>query len=196
MRRKSHIDSLNAPESGHAKTGRRYWWMMFQGLCALAFGILAIFWPKLTLFLFLYVFGVYAIIDGLGPLGSAIFGGKRAQIRGRPILFLEGIASIVAGVLCLILPRANNRLLLYIVAAWLLLKGISFLLQIRQRGLLIGLVGLLAILAGLYIFLTPNLGVRLVLLLIGIFALIMGIVLILRGWRARAARHGEVSPAG
>jgi uncharacterized membrane protein HdeD (DUF308 family) len=130
--------------------------MMFQGLCALAFGLLAIFWPKLTLFLFLYVFGIYAIIDGLGPLASAIFGGKRAQLRGRPILFLEGIVSVVAGVLCLILPRANNRLLLYIVAAWLLLKGMSFLLQIRQRGLLIGLVGILALLAGLSIFLAPT----------------------------------------
>ncbi len=196
MRRKSRIDSVNASESGRAKVSRRYWWMMFQGLCALIFGILAIFWPKLTLFLFLYVFGVYAIIDGLGPLASAIFGGKRAQVRGRPILFLEGIVSIVAGVLCLILPRTNNRLLLYVVAAWLLLKGISFLMQTRQRGWLLGLVGVLAILAGLYIFIAPNLGVRLVLLLIGIFALIMGVVLIQRGWRARMARHGEVSPAG
>jgi len=196
MRRTSRIESANASASGRAKRGQRYWWMMFQGLCALAFGLLAIFWPKLTLFLFLYVFGIYAIIDGLGPLASAIFGGKRAQLRGRPILFLEGLVSIVAGVLCLILPRANNRLLLYIVAAWLLLKGIGFLLQIRQRGLLIGLVGILALLAGLSIFLAPNLGVRLIFLLIGLFALIMGIVLILRGWRARAARHGEVSPAG
>jgi len=196
MKRKARIDSVNQPESGRTKSSQRYWWVIFQGLCALAFGILAIFWPRLTLFFFLYIFGVYAIIEGLGPLGSAIFGGKRAQVRGRQILFLEGIISVVCGILCLVLPRANNRLLLYVVAAWLLLKGISFLMQTRRRGLLIGLVGILAILAGLYVFITPNIGVRLVLLLIGIFALIMGVVLIRRGWRARVARHGEVSPAG
>jgi uncharacterized membrane protein HdeD (DUF308 family) len=196
MRRTSRVGSTPAPEPRRARTGQRYWWMMFQGLCALAFGILALFWPKLTLFLFLYVFGVYAIIDGLGPLGSAIFGGRRAQIRGRPILFLEGIVSIVAGVLCLVLPRTNNRLLLSLVAFWLLLKGISFLLQIRRRGLLLGFVGVLAILAGLSILLSPNLSVHLILLLVGLFAVLMGIVLILRAWRARAARQGAVSPAG
>lgn len=197
MRRRSHVDSVNTPASGSAKVARRYWWTIFQGLCALAFGILAVFWPRLTLFLFLYAFGVYAIIDGLGPLGSAIFGGRRAQTRGRQALFLEGIISVACGVLLLLLPRSNNRLLLYVVAAWLLLKGISFLMQTRQRSLLVGLVGILAILAGLYVFITPNIGVRLVLLLIGIFALIMGVVLVRRGWRARGMRrHGEVSPAG
>jgi uncharacterized membrane protein HdeD (DUF308 family) len=194
--RGSKKKSVTTDETQSSKVTQRYWWLLGQGLCALLFGILAIFWSKLTLFLFLYIFGIYAIIDGLAPLGQAIFGGERAQRRGRQILILEGIISIVCGVLTLLLPRAHNRLLFYIVAAWLLLKGISFVMQARARGWLTGLLGVLAIGAGLYILLNPTAGPHNILLLVGIFALVMGVLLLVRGWRARSRQRAELSPTG
>lgn len=166
---------------------RRPWWMLIQGMCALLFGLLAIFWPHLTLILFFYVFGVYAIVEGLAPLAQAIFGGKRAQTRGRWILFLEGAASIVCGSLCILLARSNSKLLVYILVAWLLFKGFSFLMQARERGWMIGLAGLLAFTAGIYLLFNPFTGLRNILLLLGIFALIMGVLLLVRGWKARSS---------
>lgn len=164
---------------------RRYWWMLTQGVCAILFGLLAIFWPHLTISLFLYVFGVYAILEGLAPLSQAIFGGKHAQTRGRWVLFLEGTVSIVCGFLSTILARSPGSFLAYIIAIWLLFKGVSFLMQTKERGWMMGLVGLLALLAGFYLLLHPTSGFRTLLLLLGIFALIMGVLLLIRGWRAR-----------
>ncbi len=197
--KKSNARAINAsksPTTKATKAAPRYWWLMAQGLCALVFGILAIFWPKLTLTLFLYVFGIYAIIEGLPPLGQAIFGGKQAQVRGRRSLLLEGLISVVAGVLCLVLPRAHERLLLYVVAAWLLLKGITYVMQTRSRGWQTSLLGVLAILIGIVVFFVVTISVHLVLLLVGIFALIMGALLFRRGWRARAAQHAQLGAAG
>lgn len=194
--RKSRTKEVSASRARTPKIARRYWWLMLQGLCALVFGILAIFWPNLTLSLFLYVFGVYAIIEGLPTLWHAIFAKKTEQKGSRGMLFIEGAISVVAGILCLVLPHTHSRLLLYIIAAWLLLKGVCFLMQIRTRGWQTALVGVLSVLIGIFLFFAITISVRLILLLIGIFALIMGIVLIGRGWRARAVRRAELSAAG
>src|SRR5262249_49492280 len=128
-------------------------------------------------------------LEGLAPLGQAIFGGKRAQTRGRWILFLEGAVSIAAGILCILLPRSAGLLLLYVIAVWLLFKGVSFLMQARERGWIIGLAGLLAFLAGLYLILHPSSGFHNLLLLLGTISLVMGVLLLVRGWRARSARR-------
>ena len=196
--RKSNKNQANRAENRRTKLSQRYWWLLAQGICALVFGILAIFWAKWTIFVFLYAFGAYAIVDGLLPLGHAIFGGKRAQIRGRQILFLEGIISIVCGALCLLLPRTNRWLLFYVVAVWLVLKGTSFIMQTRVRGWITGLIGVVALLMGLYLFINPSHGFRNLFQLLGFFALVMGVLLIVRGWRARAAHRLErkVEPAG
>lgn len=196
--RRSNKTQANRTEGGRAKLSQRYWWLLAQGVCALAFGFLAIFWSNRAIFLFLYAFGAYAVVDGLIPLGHAIFGGKQAQTRSRQTLFLEGAISVVCGLLVLLLPRTNNWLLFYVIAAWLVLKGVSLLMQMRARGWITSLIGIVALLMGLYLFINPVNGFHNLFRLLGFFALFMGVLLIVRGWRARSARKavGRVEPAG
>jgi uncharacterized membrane protein HdeD (DUF308 family) len=201
MKRSNPI-GLSANRSGGIKLSQRYWWLLTEGACAIVFGILAIAWPRLTFFLFLTIFGIYALVDGLVHIGHGLTGRGRARARpvqagqtaststwSRWLLFVEGGVGLIAGLLCIVLPRTPNRALLFIIAAWLIIKGIGFLLQAPTRGWLTGITGVLAIAASLYLFIDPTSAFRNILLVVGIYALIMGVTLMIRGWKASVAQR-------
>lgn len=188
---------MNAVKPGGTKLTQRYWFLLAEGVCAVVFGILAIAWPGLTFFLFLTIFGIYALVDGGLLLLHGLIGRGRARANartgagtswGRWLLLIEGGVGVIAGLLCIILPHTPNRALLFIIAAWLVIKGIGFLLQAAVRGWLTGVAGVLAIAAGIYLFIEPKSAFRNILLVIGIYALIMGFILLIRSWRAKVAQ--------
>jgi uncharacterized membrane protein HdeD (DUF308 family) len=168
------------------KLSQRYWWLLIQAVCALIFGALAIWAPQMTIFLFLRLFGLYALIDGLIPISQVVISRLRthARIKGEGMLIVEGGVGVIVGIFCLVLPRAQTTLLVYVIGAWLLLKGISLVTQARRRGWIVGLIGLLALAASIYLFINPTSGLHRVLILIGVFLLAMGVLLLVRGWRA------------
>jgi uncharacterized membrane protein HdeD (DUF308 family) len=56
----------------------RTWWVyLIRGVCAILFGLLAIIWPSITLFVLVAVFGAYAIVNGIFELFSSGRGGSR-----------------------------------------------------------------------------------------------------------------------
>ena len=51
---------------------RRNWWtFIFRGVCAIAFGFFAWFWPGMTLLALLLTWGVMACVNGVVTLASA-----------------------------------------------------------------------------------------------------------------------------
>jgi uncharacterized membrane protein HdeD (DUF308 family) len=177
--------SRSRPE--HVRLSQRYWWLLTQGICAVIFGILAIWVPQTTIFLFLRLFGIYAFIDGLIPVIHVLISRRRTGVRtrGQWILLVEGIVGLACGLFFLILPKLQTAVLVYTIAVWLLVKGISFVTQARRKGWLMALSGLLALLAGIYLFVNPTGGLNHVLRIVGAFALVVGALLIVRGLRAK-----------
>jgi uncharacterized membrane protein HdeD (DUF308 family) len=56
----------------------RYWWvLLLRGLLAILFGILAFAWPGVTLASLVLLFGVYALVDGVSAVVSAL--GRRGE---------------------------------------------------------------------------------------------------------------------
>ena len=52
---------------------RNYRWMLlFRGILAVLFGIVAIAWPGITLIALVYLFGAYALIDGVVEVVTAV----------------------------------------------------------------------------------------------------------------------------
>jgi len=48
------------------QVSRNYWWTMgIRGLLAVLFGLAALVWPRLTLLVLVYLFGAYALVDGV-----------------------------------------------------------------------------------------------------------------------------------
>lgn len=99
---------------------------------------------------------------------------------------LEGFLSIICGILALILPRTIGALALYAVAAWAAFKGIGALMQTGTRGWVLGVIGVLGIILALIVLFNPLAIIHSLLWIVGVFSLIMGIMLVLRGLRYNA----------
>src|SRR5687767_13310176 len=101
---------------------RNWWIVLLRGLAAIAFGVLAFAWPGLTLVSLVALFAIYCVIDGVVSLAAA-FGRDEA---GRPWaqMVLAGIVSIGAGVAAFLWPGLTAMVLLWIVAAWAVVRGL------------------------------------------------------------------------
>jgi uncharacterized membrane protein HdeD (DUF308 family) len=156
-----------------------WWLLLLRGVAAIAFGVLAFFWPGLTLLTLTFIWGLYAISDGILALWAAI-AGKGGEIAARWWLALVGIAGILAGVLTFVWPGMTALILLMFIASWAIIIGalqiwgaIRLRKEIKGEWLL-GLSGLLSIAFGLIVFAYPGAGALAVVWLIGWFAILAG----------------------
>ena len=168
----------------------RYWWAVaLRGVVAVLFGIAALIWPSSTLLVLVVLFGVYALVDGVVALGSAIFGPNRGR---RGWLILEGIADLAVGVIALVWPGITTLALLWVIAFWALVTGVleivaAVRLRREMRGeWMLALSGALSVVFGILLIVWPASGALALIALIGIYAIIFGVALIVLGWRLRA----------
>lgn len=124
---------------------------------------------------------------------SAAYSASSTQ-KSWTTLLIEGLLSIICGILCLILPAFAAVLAVYAVAAWAIFKGLGAFMQMGQRGWVMGLIGVLAIIMGVILFFNPIGAIRTFLWGVGLLALIMGILLIVRGIQHNAATHAAPPP--
>src|SRR5882724_1753204 len=80
----------------------RWWVQLLRGLAAIAFGILAIFWPGQTLLTLVLIYGAFALIDGILAIVGALLG--RTESSATWLLIATGILGICAGAVTLTLP--------------------------------------------------------------------------------------------
>jgi uncharacterized membrane protein HdeD (DUF308 family) len=174
----------------------RNWWVLaLRGVLAIIFGILAIIWPGLTLLVLITLFGAYALVDGIFAViaGIASYGKNE---RWWAVL-LEGIAGIVLGVLTFLWPGTTALVLVYFIAAWALLTGIfEIAAAIRLRKEIEGewmmvLSGILSIIFGLFLIVAPGAGALGLIWVIGAYAIVWGILLLILAFRLRGLPRDE-----
>lgn len=168
----------------------RWWWtFIVRGVLAIAFGILAFLSPQWGIFVLVGLFAAWALIDGAGSLIAGWSG--RGRDKNWWLEILEGVVSIVAGLVALLLPTFAAEVLVIIIGAWAIVTGVfeiymAFRLREQIEGeLWMGLAGVASILFGLILFLFPGAGALSVVWLIGSFAIVFGIFLVILGVRLR-----------
>ncbi len=117
-----------------------------------------------------------------------------AERKSWTTLLIEGALSVICGILCLILPAFAAVLAVYAIAAWAIFKGIGAFMQVGQRGWVMGLIGVLAIIMGVILFFNPIGAIRTFLWGVGLLALIMGILLVVRGLQHNAVARTAPPP--
>ena len=86
-----------------AETLRRNWWLLaLRGLAAVIFGVLAFAWPGATLITLVWLFGAFALVNGILSLAVAVKAPKGYPRFGS--LILGGLLGILAGLLALVMP--------------------------------------------------------------------------------------------
>jgi len=176
-----------------ADLARNWWLMVLRGVFAVLFGLLAFFWPGITLLTLVLLWGAYALLDGIFALVAAV---KKTDPRTPTwALVLEGIAGIVAAVLAVVWPDITALVLVYLIAAWAIVTGVlEIVAAIRLRReipgeWLLGLSGVLSLLFGLYVAVFPGAGALAIVWIIGAYAIFFGILLIALGFRLRGFLH-------
>lgn len=170
-----------------ASVARTWWTLVLRGVLAIVFGVIAWIWPGLTLGALVFLFGAYALIDGVFALVAAASGGER---RRMPLL-LEGVLGIVAGVIAVVWPGLTALALLYVIAAWAIVTGVLEIMaavELRREidnELLLGLAGLASIVFGVLLIIFPGSGALTVVWVIGAYAVLFGVLLIALGFRLR-----------
>ena len=160
-----------------------WWLLLLRGIAAIGFGVLAFIWPDLTLLTLTYMWGFYAIADGVLALWAAI-AGKGGEIAPRWWLAVVGVAGIFVGALTFVWPGMTALILLMFIASWAIVIGalqIWGAIRLRkeiENEWLLGLSGLLSIAFGVAMFAQPGAGALAVVWLIGWFALLAGCVYI------------------
>jgi len=169
---------------------RNWWVLVLRGLLAVIFGVLALVWPGATIRVLVVLFGAYAIVDGLVSFFSALTNRRRGWL-----LLLEALISIAVGVLVLIWPQITALVMLYLIAGWAVLTGILEIVaavELRREvegEWALGLAGVLSILIGVLLALQPGSGLVFIAWLIGIYAIVFGILLTILGFRLRRLRE-------
>jgi len=101
-----------------------YWWTyVVRGILAIAFGMVAAGWPRLTVGALTIAFGAYALADGLFLFGCAI--GEWRHVNDPWLMLLEGIVGVLVGaVVTYFAPSLNGLDLSICIAAWSLAIGV------------------------------------------------------------------------
>jgi len=171
-----------------------WWLLLLRGIAAIAFGVLTFIWPDLSLLTLTYMWGIYAIADGVLALLAAI-AGRDGEIAPRWWLAVVGIAGILAGLLTFVWPGMTALVLLMLIASWAIVIGVLQIwgaIRLRREiegEWLLGLSGLLSIAFGIALIVRPGAGALAVVWLIGWFAILAGCVYVaLAFWLKRHMR--------
>jgi uncharacterized membrane protein HdeD (DUF308 family) len=176
-------------------------WLALRGAISLVFGILAAFWPGITLLWLLVIFAAYAMIGGVASAAAAIKNWKTNPDWW--LMALWGLVGIGAGVIALILPNLTAIVLVLLIGATALANGIvDIVMAIRLRKVIRGealliLNGLISVAFGVFVFFFPGVGALALVWLIAMYAIVSGLLLLALAWRARSwKKEDDTQPHG
>ena len=165
------------------------WWALaLRGVAAILFAIIAFFWPEITAAVLILLFGVYALVDGIFAL---VAGWRAARHHGRSTaLLVEGVLNIVIAVIVFVWPGPALVALIYLIALWAIVTGVTLVAAgialVRLSGeLLLVVSGILSLLLGIVLLVHPALGVIALSWWLGAYALLFGIMLLSLAFRIR-----------
>lgn len=168
----------------------RSWWLfVLRGVIAILFGIAAFAWPALTLSVLVLLYGVFALADGIVAI-AALFSSQRSEVWWPQLL--QGLLSIGAGLVALFWPGITALALLWVIAFWAILTGIMQITSaIRLRKVisnewLLVLGGVLSVALGIAFILLPGAGLLSAVWVLGVYAILFGILGISFGFRLRS----------
>jgi uncharacterized membrane protein HdeD (DUF308 family) len=163
--------------------------LALRGFVAVLFGLVVLFWPGLVLAALSLLFGIYALVDGGVVLVPALRSSDRSARRWLPLS--EGAVGVIAGVVALLWPGMSASGLLYVIAGWAVATGIlkivtTIVLRSEvENGWLLAGSGALSVLFGAIVAALAGSDLPSLAPFIGVFALVVGLALIVFAFRTR-----------
>lgn len=157
-----------------------WWLLLLRGLAAVGFGLLALFWPGLTLVSLTFLWGAYALADGILAIWAAI-SGQSAGTGPRWWLAAVGVLGILAAGIAFLQPSAVAGALLLLIAAWSFIVGIMTIwgaIELRKEidgEWLLIFSGIIAIAFAALLVSQPAASALALIWVIGLFTIVLGL---------------------
>jgi len=196
--RQGDIATLLSAHGLHTIT-KNWWLLLSRGIVSILFGILAFAWPGLTVVTLALLFGAYALVDGVLSLIAAVTGRDRSEPAWW--LALVGALGIAAGIIAFLWPGKTAFALVIMIGAWALTIGIFEIIgairlrhEIDDEWWLIA-AGILSVLFGLAVLLSPGAGALAIVWVIAAYAVIAGVLMVAFSFRLKGL-HDRTGSTG
>jgi len=168
-----------------------HWWiLLIRGLVAILFGIVALVYPGITAIIFVFLFGGYAIVDGVLNLVTAIRF-RHPDNQRWWWMIAEGVLGIGIGLVTFFYPGITAFSLGVLVCVWAITTGIleiAAAVQLRQtipNEIIMIVLGALSIIVGIILAFEPLQALLVWVYVVAIYALIAGVAMIALSIRLR-----------
>ena len=179
------------------ETFKKHWWVpVLRGVAAIIFGVIAFTHPVMAAATLVLFFGAWVLIDGIFRIVGAIRDRSDSDWGWQLVI---GILGVMVGLLTFHAPGITALALVIYIAAWALMIGATEIaLAIKMRREIKGerfliLMGLASIIfAGLLLW-NPIAGAAALIWIIAWYAVIMGVLAIVFGFRLRSLPVGATA---
>jgi len=119
----------SAPSTPHAKLSQSRGWLIFGGIFSIFVGFFAMGSPLLFSVVIAQFLGIFALVSGVLALGLAIFG---KHVAHRVLDGLLAVIRIIAGIVLLRCLASGIAVITLILAIFLMVEGVSFIVGAIQ----------------------------------------------------------------
>jgi len=172
----------------------RNWRLSYgNGILAILFGSIAILFPGITLIGLAVYFAITLLIGGILLTISSIR--SRRVLMNWSSMLLEGAIGILIGIIILARPESAAAFFIIIMGIWAMVIGLIFIISYFKLSLpaiikpFHMIIGILSVLIGLIIMLNPFESTRVIVVLIGIYAIGYGIFSIINARKGYESLH-------
>ena len=157
--------------------------LVARGVVGIVFGVVALVWPGETAVAFVFLWGIWALVDGIG---SVVEGFSSDPPGPRWIHLLMGAASIVVAFFAIFSPSMTATTLTWILGIWLIVRGLSEFASALlgrsggSRGMLVA-IGVVDLVLGVLFVANPGRSAVAITVLFGLVAMLWGVVFLAIG---------------
>jgi len=176
-----------------------WWWVLLRGVFAILFGVIALSAPGNALIAIAIVFGAYALVDGVMAIVHAIR--VRNSLKAWGWLLAQGVIAALAGLAALILPGVagtfGGLVVLWTIVFYYVTHGVAGIRSAagaegsgRTWGIVGGVLTIIAgIILGVLTLVTPGATLLGLIWLVGIYAILFGVMLVVAAIQVRIAAN-------
>lgn len=187
------MSNPTVPSLSLSQLAQQVWWYpVVRGVIAVVLGVIVMANPASSVIFLVRVLGAFLIVDGIVTLVDAL---RRRRAAGGDSgwRLTGGVLGVVIGVVLLVWPSATLGILAIILGAWAVVAGIIATLgalsmrSVPGSGWGWGLFwGLVTLAFGCALIFSPRESVSVIAWIIGLYAVLSGIVLVVLGFVVRA----------
>ena len=180
-----------------ALLAQNWWAIALRGVCAILFGLIALFMPGVTILALVLLFAAYMLVDGILAIVAAVRAARHHERWGW--LILEGVVDLIAGGIAVVWPLVTVLAFVYLFGAWAIISGAllfvaGFRLNLEHGRWLMKLGGIISIVWGILLMLWPFVGALVLTWWMAGYALFFGVALLVLAFRLRSRRRALVPP--